>query len=55
MHPSLLRTFQRKHGEHDLKHPGSVDLISTKQNKLPSLIDRLVSIYHLLCNVFQYT
>jgi len=38
--PSSSRAFQR-HQEHDLKHPGSVDLITTKQNKLPSLIDRL--------------
>ncbi len=30
--PSLSRAFQR-HQEHDLKHPGSVDLITTKQNK----------------------
>ncbi len=30
---SLLRAFQR-HGEHDLKHPTSVDLVTTKQNKL---------------------
>jgi hypothetical protein len=29
---SSLRAFQR-HQEHDLKHPGSVDLITTKQNK----------------------
>jgi hypothetical protein len=35
MHPSSLRAFQR-HQEHDLKHPGSVDLITTKQNILPS-------------------
>jgi hypothetical protein len=28
------------HQEHNLKHPGSVDLIITKQNKLPSFIDR---------------
>jgi hypothetical protein len=26
--------------EHDLKHPGSVDLIPTTQNKLPSFMDR---------------
>ncbi len=44
MHLSSSRAFQR-HQEHDLKHPGgSVDLISTKQNKLPSFIDR--SSYH---------
>jgi len=38
MHPSSSRAFQG-HQEHDLKHPGSVDLITTKQNKtnyLPS-------------------
>jgi hypothetical protein len=43
MHPfslsSLLRAFQR-HEEHDIKHPCLVDLITTKQNKLPSFIDR---------------
>jgi hypothetical protein len=39
MHPSLSRAFQR-HQEHDLKHPSSVDLIITKQNKLPYFIDR---------------
>jgi len=36
--PSSSRAFQRDL-EHDLKHPGLVDLIST--NKLPSFIDRL--------------
>ncbi len=42
MQPSSLRAFQRDQ-ERNLKHPGSVDLISTKQtNKLPSFIDRLV-------------
>jgi hypothetical protein len=38
MHPSLSRAFQRLQ-EHNLKHPGAVDLITTKQNKtnyLPS-------------------
>jgi hypothetical protein len=39
MHPSSSRAFQR-HQEHDLKHPGLVDLIITKQNKLPSFMDR---------------
>jgi len=39
MHPSLSRAFQR-HQEHNLKHPGSVALITTKQNKQPSFIDR---------------
>jgi hypothetical protein len=40
MHPSSSRAFQR-HQEHDLKHSGSLDLITTKQNKLPSFIDNL--------------
>jgi len=38
IHPSSSRAFKR-HQEHDLKHPGSVDLITTKPNKtnyLPS-------------------
>jgi hypothetical protein len=38
MHPFSLRAFQG-HQEHDVKHPGLVDLISKKQNKtnyLPS-------------------
>ncbi len=40
MHPSYLRAFQ-KDQEHDLRHPGLVDLISTnKTNKLPSFIDK---------------
>ncbi len=42
MHPSSSRAFQR-HQEHDLKHPNLVDLITTKQNKLPSFIDRYFS------------
>jgi hypothetical protein len=46
MHPFLLRAFQR-HQERDLKHPGSVDLITTKQNKLPSFIDRLIKLLAL--------
>jgi hypothetical protein len=41
MHPSSSRTFQR-YQEHDLRHLGSVDLIATKQNKLPSFTDGLV-------------
>jgi hypothetical protein len=41
MHPSSLRAFQRQQ-EHDLKHPSLVDLITTKQNKLPSFIDRFM-------------
>jgi hypothetical protein len=39
MHPSWLRAFQRQQ-ELDLKHPGLVDLIPTKQNNFPSWIDR---------------
>jgi hypothetical protein len=34
MHTSSSRAFQR-YQEHDLKHPGLVNLIVTKQNKLP--------------------
>jgi hypothetical protein len=41
MHPFSWRAFQR-HQEHNLKHPSLVNLITTKQNKLPSFIDRLV-------------
>jgi hypothetical protein len=44
--PSSSRAFQTQPSEHDLKHPGSVDLITTKQNKLPSFIDR--------CNIIMY-
>jgi len=39
VHPSSLRAFQ-KHQEHDLKHPGSMYLITTKQNKLLSLVNK---------------
>jgi hypothetical protein len=39
MHPFSSRAFQR-HQEHDLKCPNSMDLITTKQSKLPSFIDR---------------
>jgi hypothetical protein len=35
MHPSSSKAFQRDQ-EHDLKHLGSVDFISTKQNKKTS-------------------
>jgi hypothetical protein len=38
MHPSSSKAFQR-HQEHNLKHPGLVDLTTTKQNKLPYFID----------------
>jgi len=44
MHPSS-RAFQR-HQKHDQKHPSLVDFITTKQNKLPFFIDRLV--WHVL-------
>jgi len=46
MHPSSSRAFQR-HQEHDLKHLGSVDLITTKQKKtnhLPSWIDSVACV-----------
>jgi hypothetical protein len=33
MRPYSLKAFQR-HQEHDLKHPGLVDLITTKQTTL---------------------
>jgi len=46
MHPSWSRASQRHH-EHDLKHPSSVDLLTTKQNKLPSFIDRWMAAIHL--------
>jgi hypothetical protein len=49
MHPSSLRAFQR-HQEDNLKHLGSMDFhnYKTKQNKLPSFIDRLCihALYH---------
>ncbi len=42
MHPSSTRAFRRDQ-ENNMKHPGSVDLISTKQyktNNQPCFIDR---------------
>ncbi len=36
--PLLVKNF--RHQEHDLKHHGLVDLITTKQNKLLSFVDR---------------
>jgi hypothetical protein len=39
MHPYASKAF-RRHQEHDLKHPSLMDLITTKQNKLHSFIDR---------------
>jgi len=41
--PLLMESFPKTPRNH-LKHPGSVDLIATKQNKLPSFIDRLYDI-----------
>jgi hypothetical protein len=38
---SSSKAFQR-HQEHNLKHPGLVDLIPTKQSKLPYFIDRYI-------------
>jgi hypothetical protein len=56
MQPSSLRAFQR-HQEHDLKHPGSVDLIitiqnNTKQNKLPSFIDKYGDHFYIKVHIF---
>jgi hypothetical protein len=44
-HAPLLdhRELSKDHQEHDLKHPGTVDLITTKENKLPPFIDRLLA------------
>jgi hypothetical protein len=39
MHPSSSRAFQRDQ-ELDLKHPDSVELIGTKQNKKTTLLPR---------------
>ncbi len=39
MHPFSFRAFQRDQ-ECDLKHPSSMDLISTKQNKQTTLLHR---------------
>jgi len=53
MHPSSSSAFQR-HQEHDLKHPTSVDLITTKQNKtnyLPSYIDLYTIIITLVYKI----
>jgi hypothetical protein len=48
MHPSSSGAFQRHH-EHDLEHPGLVDLITTKQNKLPSFIYIYIYITLVVC------
>jgi hypothetical protein len=39
MHPSSSKAFQRDQ-ERDLKHPSSVDLIGTKQNKQSTFLHR---------------
>jgi hypothetical protein len=46
--PPLVESFSKDTKNTILRHPGSVDLMTakqnkTKQNKLPSLIDRLAS------------
>ncbi len=38
--PLLVKRFPKTTQENNLKHPASVDLINTKQNKLPSFINR---------------
>jgi hypothetical protein len=43
--PQVQTSWNQRHQEQDLKHPNSVDLITTKQNKLPSFIDRLFLAY----------
>jgi hypothetical protein len=50
VHPSSWRALQR-HQEHDLKHLGLVDLIITKQNKLPSFIHRYVGCWVLFTSL----
>ncbi len=66
MHPSLSRALQR-HQEHNLKHPGSVDLITTKQNKtnylpsqircslhaIPSMSNSIIPPQCTLCNLMS--
>jgi hypothetical protein len=41
MHPSSLRAFQRDQ-EHDMKHPGSVDLISTNKTKQTNFNEEII-------------
>jgi len=63
MHPSSSRALQREQ-EHNLKHayPVSADLIATKQNKLPSFINRsarillsvVVGAHLIVHNLFLY-
>ncbi len=36
----LSKRFQRHHQEHDLRHPGPVDLVPTKQNKQTTFLHR---------------
>jgi hypothetical protein len=37
---ALVKRFPKTPRTHNLKHPSSMNLITTKQNKLPSLIER---------------
>jgi hypothetical protein len=39
MHPFSSKAFQRDQ-EHDLKHPGSMDLLNTKQKKQTTLLHK---------------
>jgi len=50
--PLLIESFPNDIKNTILKHPGSVDLITTKQNKLPSFIDRWqgqATVWHTPC------
>jgi hypothetical protein len=42
MHPSSLKAFQRDQ-EHDLKHPGAMDLVSTNKTKQNKQLNNLIS------------
>jgi hypothetical protein len=46
MHPSSSRAFKR-HQEHDLKHPGLVDFITTKEKKTNYLASQ-IDMFHKL-------
>jgi hypothetical protein len=56
MHPSR-QELSKRHQEHNLKHPGWMDPIITKQNKLPSFIDRRYIYGHekMHVNLFFHT
>jgi hypothetical protein len=49
----LIKSWPKTSKGQDLKHPGSVDLKTkqnkTKQNKLPSFIDRLIGVLYAIC------